>query len=396
MIRAFVLTAIYLALPSAWAVQAQPVPIPEEHSTTPEVVFSGTGVATLNYSNAHHGEKRTQVNFSDSALLVGAAQRLHGNGWIGSTGLGWLTLDETNEGLGTQLFLNQAFLNVQGERFEVLVGRSDQPHAHLVDFPTVRGDDLVTLTNPLSPFSNGHNAEEHRYSNVASATWNWGLRHFANFHVQHQIASAGLGSATGINSFGATFESLADPGMEAFARVPHWGLAYERHLVNSGIDQFTAGGVFNLNTSVTGRWDLRLQNVLSLGSRLAGFRDVRDSFEADSNSTALSIRYLRTPFGKAGYQLSLTGGYKTYFDVNDAESVGGALTFVKVLGQGFDFVTQYQGQWRKSALSSVQSGGRSYEQTLEAGFVFSFEASINPHLTPRRSLLNQHHQYVPN
>ena len=247
--RAFsVLLTAFAGVPTAWAVQAQPVPIAEEHSSTPEIVFSGTGVATVNHARTgEHPDGTTAVNFSDSALLVGAAQRLHEGGFVGSAGLGWLTLDGTNEGLGTQLFLNQGFAGVQGERFEAMVGRSDQPHAHLVDFPTVRGDDFVALTNPRNPFSDGANAEEHRYANVASATWNRNLRYFGGLHVQHLINSAGIGSETGINSFGATFEYLADPGLEAFARIPHWALAYERALVNGSVNQrcgTCTGGAF--------------------------------------------------------------------------------------------------------------------------------------------------------
>lgn len=388
---------------SVLATQAQPVPIPEDHSTTPQLSISGVGAATLNYSkNGSHGDGKPEaaINFSDSALLVGAAQRLGDGKGIGSTGLSWLTLDETNEGRATQLFLNQAFLDYQSETFEALVGRADNPTAHLVDFPTIRGDDLVTLTNPVNPFSDGENVEEHRYSNVASVTLNQGLKYFQNFHVQHLINSSGSGSDTGINAFGATFEYLGPPGMDAFQRVPSWGLGFQHFLLETGpshgLHQIFAGGTLNLNKSVTNRWDLRVQDILTFGSQLNTFQNITDSFRGDSNAISAAIRYLSSPFGRLGYQLSLTGGYKTYTDISEAKTYGAALTGVKRLGQGFDMVAQYQGQWRDRALASVQTSGLKFEQTLELGFVFSFESTINPHLTPRRTLLNQQHQYVPN
>lgn len=384
----------------AMATQVQPVPIPEDHNTTPQLSISGVGIATLNVSkngshgNGGHGE--SEINFSDSGLLVGAAQRA-GDG-IGSMGLGWLTLEETNAGRATQLFLNQAFLDYQSERIEILVGRADNPTAHLVDFPTARGDDLVTLTNPLNPYSNGRNAEEHRYSNVASFTLNQGLTYFQNFHVQHVIKThPGASNDSGINSFGATFEYLGPPGMEAFQRVPSWGIGFEHFTLGSqGMHQAFAGGVLNLSESVTNRWDLRIHDVATFGSKLTGFANATESFRADSNAVAAAIRYLASPFGEFGYQLSLTAGYKDYFEVPGAKTYGGALTWVKRLGLGFDVVGQYQGQWRDRALADAQSGGLKFEQTVEIGFVFSFESTINSHLTPRRRLLNQQYQYVPN
>lgn len=389
--------------PAAFATPAQPVPIPEDHSTAPQIQLSGVGVATLDASrkseNGSDGAKAA-VNFSDSALLVGAAQRLADGRGVGSAGLGWLTLDETNRGTGAQLFLHQGFVDYQSESFEAVVGRTDNPTAHFVDFPTLRGDDLLTLTNPTDPFSNGENAEEHRYANVASVTLNQGLRTFENFHVQHLVNSAGIGSPNGLNAFGFSFQYLAPPGMEAFSRMPSWGFGYEHFALasntSSGLHQVYFGGVLNLNESVTNRWDLRLQDIAGFGSRLRSFASENDSFQADANTVSASLRYLASPFGRLGYQLSLTAAYQTYFDVDEARSFGAALTGVKRLGQGFDLVAQYQGQWRDRALADVQSNRMPYEQTLEVGFIFSFDATFNEHLAPRRTLLNQEHQYVPN
>ena len=152
----------------------------------------------------------------------------------------------------------------------------------------------------------------------------------------------------------------------------------------------------NLNTSVTNRWDLRMQDILNFGSNLSSFQSITDSYQADANTISAAVRYLSSPFGSAGYQLSLTGAYKTYFKVEGAKSLGGGITGVKRLGQGFDVVAQYQGQWRDTALASAQSANLGYEQTIELGFVFNFNATINQHLAPRRSILNQQFQYIPN
>nr|MDQ2731308.1 hypothetical protein [Armatimonadota bacterium] len=71
-----------------------------------------------------------------------------------------------------------------------------------------------------------------------------------------------------------------------------------------------------------------------------------------------------------------------------------ALTGVKRLGTGFDAVAQYLYQRRDSQLASAYNGART-EQALQLGFVFNFDATINRHIGPRRTLVNLQHQYVP-
>ncbi len=163
---AFVIVAL-AAAPAAFA-QAQQTPIPEQPSTAPQIEVAGTGVATIDLgrlANAFSGggkSSNSQINFSDSALLVGAAQRLY-NGGIGSLTAGGLVLDSGNNAQSTQVLLNQAYVDYQAKAIEGLIGRTDQPTAQVVTFPTLRGDDLVTFTNLLNPYSNGGDVEEHRY-----------------------------------------------------------------------------------------------------------------------------------------------------------------------------------------------------------------------------------------
>ena len=151
------LLAAAFAGQAAWALQAQPVPIVEDPSTQPQLEIAGTGIGSLSYGQTPAAgtlsgptAARGMINFSDSDLRVGAAQKLFRNGAVGSFGLGGMT---TETGLpvsrpgtsGTSLFLNQAYLDYQSASFEAIVGRTDSPTAHLVDFPTLRGDDLMPL-----------------------------------------------------------------------------------------------------------------------------------------------------------------------------------------------------------------------------------------------------------
>ncbi len=386
--------------------QAQQVPIPEEPSTQPQIEVAGDGIGTLDLGRSRSalpGGGRTsgsQVNFADSALLIGAAQRLY-KGGIGSFALGGLALDQSNEGRGTQLFLHQAYADYQTQNMEAYVGRTDTPTAQIVTFPTLRGDDLITFTNLLDPFSSGENVEEHRYANVAAVTFNQNLRHFENLHVQHLIDSANTGSPgdTGLNSYGINYQYLGLPGLEAIERIVSYGGGYEHRSVaradGGSSSALYAGGVINLKPSLVNRVDLRILDNYTLGSELQSFRGVPDTFRADSNAVTAAVRYLHSPFGKPAYQLSLTAGYKTYTKVDNANSYSLALTGVKRLGTGFDAVAQYIYQRREGALARAYGGARE-ENALQLGFIFNFDATFNQNIGPRRSLLNLKHQYIPN
>lgn len=386
--------------------QAQQVPIPEQPSVAPQIEIAGTGVGTLDLGRSRNAlpdggrASGSQINISDSALVVGAAERLY-KGGIGSLNVGGLALDQTNVGRGTQLFLHQAYVDYQTQSLEAYLGRTDNPTAQIVTFPTLRGDDLITFTNLLDPFSSGENVEEHRYSNVGSVTLNQKLRYYENFHVQHLIDSAGTStpSGTGLNSYGVSFQYLGLPGLEAVQKVISYGGGYEHRSVarsdGGSSEAVYAGGVINLKPSLVNLVDLRVLDNYTFGNDLRSFRSTPDTFRANSNAITAAVRYLHSPFGKPAYQLSLTAGYKSYNRIGGADSVGMALTGVKRLGDGFDAVAQYVYQHRGNSLAAAY-GGAHEENSVQVGFIFNFDTLFNRSVGPRRSLLNLQHQYIPN
>ena len=405
---ALALAALGLAClhPSQVFAQAQQVPIPEQPSTAPQIEILGTGVVTLDLGRSRNAvpgggqASGSQINLSDTSLTVGAAQRLY-KGGIGSLTIGGLALDQTNTGRGTQVFLHQAFADYQDQALEAYIGRTDQPTAQIVTFPTLRGDDLVTFTDLLDPFSSGDNVSEHRYANVAAVTLNQKLTTFENFHVQHLLdsTSTNSGTGTGLNSYGVSIQRLGLPGLEAVEKVVSYGAGYEHRSVGradgGSSEALYAGGVVNLKPSLVNLVDLRVLDNYTFGNNLSSFHNTTDTFRANSNAVTAAVRYLHSPFGKPAYQVSLTAGYKSYSKVSRAGSVGLALTGVKRLGDGFDVVAQYVYQHRGDALSNAYGGARE-ENALQLGFVFNFDALFNRSIGPRRSLLNLQHQYIPN
>ena len=393
-----------LLMPCMARGQAQQSPIPEEPSVAPQIELDGTGIGTLELHSPRitlpgGGRASTsRINVSDSALLLGISDRLARRGGIGSFVIGATTTESNRSPSGTDLFLHQLYLDYQTRALEGYIGRTDTG-TRLLDFPTLRGDDLNEFVNILNPFSDGANIEEHRYANQAAVVLNSGIRSSFNFHVQNLITStpSTLGQG-GINSYGINYQYQELAAMQALKKVPHWGFGYERRSLGQGeggaSNVLYGGLVYNIAPDPVDRVDLRLQDYYAFGNDTRAFTGVTDTFRADANTIAMSLRYLHSPFGVPGYQVSLTAGYKTYNKVNNGDTLGLTLTGAKRLGSGFDLVLQYQYQHRSANYAAVYSGVRD-EHSIQLGFVFNFNNTFNKHLGPRRSLLNLQHQYIP-
>lgn len=403
-ILAGAICAFALSTPMRASAQAEQVPIPQSPSVAPQIEIDGVGVGTLEGGLRRQAEQgggqsaSSRVNLSDSALILGASQRLYKPGAIGSLVIGGETTDQTNSGnANNQVFLHEAFVDYQARHAEAYLGRTNTP-TKFIQFPTLRGDDLINFTDLPDPYSNGVNTEEARYGNVAAVTLNQNLRDFVNLHVQHLIRTASdIGDDQGLNSYGVTYMHEPPPGLEAIQKVVSYQLGYERQSIGraqgGAADIIYGGGVINLRPSPVNRVTLSLQDIYSTGNDLSKFASLPDTFRAASNTAAASLAYLHSPFGKPGFQVALTAGYKSYSKIHDAGSYAVALTGVKRLGDGFDLVGQYAHIHRNSALAAV-SGGAS-DNSVQVGFVFNFTTIFNRTIGPRRSLLNLQHQYIP-
>ncbi|HEV2471248.1 MAG TPA: hypothetical protein VGS41_01190, partial [Chthonomonadales bacterium] len=373
--------ALFLAMPSAASAQAQQTPIPERPSIAPQIELDGTGIASVEghfprFSLPSGSQSSTsRINVSDSALLLGASERLLRAGAIGSFVIGATTTESNAAPSGTALFLHQLFLDYQSRPFESYIGRTDTA-TRLIDFPTLRGDDLNEFVNVQDPFSSGDNVEEHRYSDQAAVIFNRALRTFVNLHAQHLIASApGLQGQSGLNSFGVNVTYQGPPGLEDIEKVPTWGAGYERQTIDQSsggaANVLYAGVVYNINADPIDRLDLRLQDLYSFGNSLNRFQQVSDTFRASANAIAASLRFLHSRAGVPGYSVSLTAGYKGFSHVADSDTFALALTGVKRLGGGFDLVLQYIYQHRNAAYASMFDNVHD-EHAIEIGFVFNF------------------------
>lgn len=396
----FMASAIMLlVLPFYAQAQGRISPIPENPSTAPQIELDGTGIATLAFQNRKSTSgSATQFDFSDSSLMLGISQRLLKSGAVGSFVAGVTTTDQTESSSATSLLLSQLYLDYQNRSMDAYLGRNGV-QTKLFDFPTLRGSDLNEFVNVLDPFSNGVITDESRYSDTAGIQWNHKLHYFMDLHLQHLLTTAApYAGQTGINSYGVTLKYEAAPELTAISKVPFWGAGYERQTIGTaqgGASNILYGGIiYNIVPSPINRLDLRLQDIYSFSNGLSSISSVPDTFRAASNSVAASLRFLHQVQGMPGYEIALTGGYRSYNNFTHANTYALALTGTKRLGVGFDLITQYTFQHRESLYASAL-GVPKDESRIELGFVFNFENTFNPHIGPRRTLQNLQHQYIP-
>ena len=249
-IHAFVagwLTVAAVLMPAIAHGQAQQTPVPEGASVAPQIELDGTGIGTLEFhlprlilpSGARSSTSR--INVSDSAILLGISERLFRKGGIGSFVIGATTTESDKAPSGTDFFVHQLYVDYQARALEGYIGRTDTG-TRLIDFPTIRGDELNEFVNVLNPFSNCSNIEEHRYSNQAAVILSKNLRSFVNLHAQNLITSTpNTTGQAGINSFGINYQYQELTDLQALKKVPLWGLGYERQTIGRG-----EGGANNL------------------------------------------------------------------------------------------------------------------------------------------------------
>jgi hypothetical protein len=356
----------------------------------------------VNAINGQANQVKPNVDLGESAILFGGSQALYSGNGVGSFLIGFLLAEEeefVQPGNGGVRSNNEAFLfpfqtmvEYGAKNFDLKMGRTDIPFTTLVKLPLLREEDLLTF---LNPFTNGKVTEESIYANLASFEFNQNNIFFENIHFQHLIDSEVSVSNPWINSLGIGFKYLPAPGREKLDRFQAAGLDYERIFLGDGQNILTGALKIRLNESITDQMDLRLIDVLNWGSDISELKTINDSFAANYNLLALAINFLHEPFGLSGHQISLTGSWRPYLDIKDANEYQVILTGGKRIGEGFDLVSQFSYLNRGPALAALY-GGSPTEGKIELGLVFNFEVVFNQHLTPRRRILNYNHQYIPN
>jgi len=274
-VRKFMLPPLLLAL-AATASFAQ--------EATPEIRVAARGVVSTNYDVVSGGDRKAVADFSDSGLLLGFRQKLYSD-YRGRFVTGF-QFPDAGSNLG-QVFFSQVFIQVENRVNILKMGRS-RLSGTLVEFPTLRDDDALGLTDVPSPFSDGENTEDTQFGNTVACTRIFADRYRLSLHGENLAESAFTEPSTGLNSAGVALQY----------RVPSSQLWNRPRLMQAGIswlarfldkDDFDrdedevlnsvlASTIINLRPDPVWFWDLRAQATLTDGvggiRHLTGYRDV--------------------------------------------------------------------------------------------------------------------------
>ncbi len=389
-IKQFLLPLLAMSMPAATAVA----------QVTPEIQLSARGVVSGNYDIRPSGDEEAVADFSDSGLLLGFRQKLYSD--YRSRFVVGFQFPDAGSNLG-QVYFNHVFMQVENRNNILKMGRT-RLGSTLLEFPTLRDDDALGLTDVLNPFSAGRNTEDTQFGNLMQYTRIFADRYQLSLHGENLAESAFIEPSLGLNSGGVAFQYrvpdsqlwnrpvLMQAGVSWLVRyldMDDFGLAADKAL-NSVI----ASTIINLHPDPIAFWDLRTQVIFTDGvdrdGVLHGYSDVASS---KSYAAFGTLRYLRRKLERPSAQFSLSAGFKVYPDQNVDTSqwqvVGNALTR---LGADFDLVTQVQYQHRTGDLAAVFS---SEEIRFQVGFVYSLDQVWNEFFDDRGSLLNLEHNYIP-
>ncbi|NOY78298.1 MAG: hypothetical protein GXO76_10575 [Calditrichaeota bacterium] len=370
----------------------------------PETQLGARGVMSFN-TDIRGSQKATSVNdFSDTGILLGFRQKLYSN-FRGQLVIG-LQFPDADSDLG-QVFFHQTFLRIEDQKNILKMGRSRVLSA-LIEFPTLRDDDALPLTDALNPFSSGENTEDNQYGNVIEAAHVFAQRYWLRLHGEHftQTPQPPATSETdfSLNAAGLALEyRVPETQIWNRPRIQQLGISLNNFLTDrqgysNQFDQtlknILVSGIFNIKPDPVYFVDARFQVVYNLGfNEIKTIANYYDLTRATAAAHFFSLRFLYRKLERPTLQLALSGGFKVFPNLTRQtkqwQMVANA--FYR-LGENFDLAVQVQHARFNGDLQALY--GKS-ETRFQAGFVYSIDQRWNKQFDDRNSLLNLEHGYIP-
>lgn len=390
-----------LSIAALWVI-AQPVLALEiDPAVAPEINLGGRLIATPEYHIEDpvgaSSESDSALDIADSSLLFGFSKHLFDDRHYGFAVFGFKLPDDDTD-LRDDLYIHQAHVGVGGSRYEVKLGRSQLGNT-LVQFPTLRDDDLLDYLYVPNASANAEAEEYQQFGNVATATW-WLT---PSWQVDAGITGRSVtdlgGNRVSTADFNGGYVGIAYSVPEAI--MVERGVRYAGLRIDTQDAQLTGAGLpkqsltaligavsLNLNDDPEATWNLDAQaiatdgaDVTSLASRVARAR-------AEARSVVAALRYAERPALQTRWQGALTFAWKDYADF-DASSYSVVPSYVYRLGSGVDLLAQYRYTRYQDTLAAAV--GLEREHVVHVGLRFAFDNTFNESVGERGSILNLEH-----
>ncbi len=365
-----------------------------DREVLPRVTLGGRVIATVDANDLDsEPEKEDEINLDDSSVLMRFDKRMYEQGVAGGV-VGFKDVEES-------LKFHQLFAFYWNQNINTEIGLTRIRNS-IVEFPTVRDDDLLSYTHVGNASSNEE--FDQLYGKHVALDW----------FVDKKIQKIGVWTGTrgngenpdpdtpdGFDSYGAGYVYEQPEDLRYVKWIRHAGLYYDRQKVRVGssdewMGAWIAGIEFNLNMNPINNWSLGVQAISNEGTGPITAADISytnadaisNQARAKSNALVVGLRYTGRPMLLTRWQAAVTAAYKDYSDVNDAEQWSIVPNVVYRLGQGVDLLAQYKYTDYGNGL-----GGGS-DNTIQVGVSFSLEAIFNDNIGERDSIINLEHGYI--
>ncbi|MFQ5690800.1 MAG: hypothetical protein ACE5HQ_11070 [Gemmatimonadota bacterium] len=381
----------------------------------PRLTFAGTGLVSFNF-NAATGFGPTSVpgtdfgtvnDFSDSFLLVRLDRQLFENDRAGMV-IGFLFPDSEAD-LG-DVFFNQVHVFYNSRIFGGRLGRTRLSN-FLLEFPTVREEDLIEYGFVDNAFSDADNSEFSRYGNVVRAEL---FQFNSRLVLAGQAANWTVTDSAGqklddfnVNAVSGSLVYRLPPALRFQGLVRQVGIQVVSQNVDldrkNWMSSLLGSMALNLSRNPLRNVEFRAQSLYNFGIDSGAEGAERERFQsalstrsgrARAEALALvgSLRVLRRPYQLERFQAALTAAYKNYVGLDGSQFAVVPNVFFQI-GQGVDVGLQYRYEQFDDALA--EQTGRKRDHSVQLTLAFRFQMMFNDYFGERDDILNLEHGYIP-
>ncbi|MBI3775462.1 MAG: hypothetical protein HY273_07905 [Gammaproteobacteria bacterium] len=355
-----------------------------DREVLPRITLGGRVIGTLDATDLDSDSARSgTINSEDSEIALRMDKRLYENGVAGAT----LSFREDADAVH---FANH-YVFYWDENLNVVLGHAPLRNT-LIEFSTVREDDLAYATHVLNASSQENFAQTH--GDVASIDWFPQPNHAFGVSMNARSDDAGMG-IDGIDSMGASYIYAPPDTLRYMTRVRRAGIILDRQQTRVNgqkywMNSWITGAAWNLNDDHSGNWSLDAQLIRNQGVDAAA-KVLENHYERArraSSAVVASLHYTARPALLTRWQAMLTVASKEFDDVHNSGQWSLAPGLTWRAGQGVDVLAQYVHTEYGSAL------GGGIDRVFQIGLAFSLEARFNDTIGQRNSILNLEHGYI--
>jgi hypothetical protein len=374
----------------------------------PRITLGGNGLVSFNVNSetpfgaglTGDTDFGTVNDFSDSFLLIRLDRQLYEKDRAGMF-VGFLFPDAQND-LG-EVFYNQVNVFYNSQYFGGVLGRT-RLYNFLLEFPTLREEDILEYAFVMNGFSNADNSEFNRYGNILRAQL-FQLR--SRLVFAGQVSNLMVTNEQGdeiddfdVNTISGSVIYQLPEAIRYTGFVRHAGIQFSGQNVDLAEQKWMSAVLADLTLNLTRHplkaFDFRAQGIYNLGvdelEQRGTLATPRGRARSKSFAVVGSLRFLRRPYQLDRFQAAITGAYKTFPDQNASQFAIVPNVFFR-LGQGVDLGIQYQYEQFDETLAELI--GRKREQSVKFVLSFRFQTMFNNYFGERDDILNMEHGYIP-